>query len=62
MQEAQKGGIHDTSRVVVLPLINLDPYNLTTVHSAFLFAQNLCENYDISICPVHSIGRCTSKQ
>ena len=52
MQEALKGGVYDTSRVVVLPFINLDPNNLSTIYSAFNFAQHLCEKYGISICPV----------
>ena len=52
MQEALEGGVYDTSRVVVLPFINLDPNNLSTIYSAFHFAQHLCEKYGISICPV----------
>ena len=52
MSEALKGDIYDTSRVVVLPFINLDPNNLTTIYSALHFAQDLCEKYDISICTV----------
>ena len=52
MQEALKGGIYDTSWVVVLPFINLVPNNLTTIYSALHFAQDLCEKYGISICPV----------
>ena len=52
MQEALKTGTYDISRVVVLPFINLDPNNRTTIYSALHFAQNLCEKYGISICPV----------
>ena len=52
MQEALKGGVYDTSRVVVLPFINIDPNNISTIYSALHFAQHLCEKYGISICPV----------
>ena len=52
MQEALKGGVYDTSRVVVLPFIKLDPNNLSTIYSALHFAQHLCEKYGISIFPV----------
>ncbi|KAL5006688.1 hypothetical protein ScPMuIL_015494 [Solemya velum] len=52
MQEALKGGIYDTSRVVVLPFINLDPNNLSTINSALHFAQHLCVKYGKSVCPV----------
>ena len=52
MQEALKCGVYDTSRVVVLSFINLDPNNLCTIYSAPHFAQYLCDKFDISICPV----------
>ena len=52
MQEALKGCVYDTSRVVVLPFINLDPNKLSTIYSALHFAQHLCEKYGISICTV----------
>ena len=34
MQEALKTGTYDISRVVVLPFVNLDPNNRTTIYSA----------------------------
>ena len=52
MQEALKGGIYDTSKVVVLSFINLDTNNLTTIYTALHFAHDLCEQYGISMCPV----------
>ena len=44
MQEALKDGIYDISRVVILPFINLDPNNLTTIYSALHFARTCVRN------------------
>ena len=43
---------HDRSRIVILPFINHDPNDLSTIYSSLCFAQNLSEQYALGVCPV----------
>ena len=41
-----------TSRIEILPFINLDPTNLSTIYTALCFAQELCEKNNKTTCLV----------
>ena len=44
--------IHVQSRIIILPFINQDPTNPSTIYSALCFAQRLSEKHILGICPV----------
>ena len=52
MQTHVKGHGHERSSIQILPFINLDPSNLSTIYSALCFARSLCNRYNLGICPV----------
>ena len=41
-----------TSRIEILPFINLDPPNLSTIYTVLCFAQELCEKSNKKTCIV----------
>lgn len=45
-------GEFETTLVLPLPFINLDPGNLTTIYSALLFAQKMARQHGQSMCAV----------
>ena len=52
MQVVMQDDQYDKSRIVVLPFINLDPGNLSTIYTALCFAQQQCEMHKLKVCPV----------
>ena len=43
---------YETSRLLTLPFINLDPGNVSTIYTVVYFAQTQCEKYGLRVCPV----------
>lgn len=52
MKVATQHGQFDRARIEVLPFINLDPSNLSTIYTALSFAQKECEQNHLGMCPV----------
>ena len=52
MQVAMGSPQFNTSRVEILPFINLNPNNLSTIYTALQFAQRQCKKLGFKICPV----------
>lgn len=49
---AVKSDQYETSRIEILPFINLEPSNPSTIYTALCFAQKLCKKHGLQICPV----------
>lgn len=45
-------GYFETTSVIPLPMINLDPGNLTTLHSALIFAKKMAVEHSQDLCSV----------
>lgn len=52
MQLASRDVIPDVSRIEILPFINMNPSDTTTIYSALCFAQEQCRKQGIPLCPV----------
>ena len=52
MQMAVQSLDFESSDINILPFINLDPTDLSTIYSALKYAQNLCDKHKLGICPV----------
>ena len=48
------GGTHapDQSRIVILPFVNHDPSDPSTIYTSLTFAQKLSDQYNLGVCPV----------
>lgn len=52
MKVAMCSDQYERSRIEVLPFINLEPSNPSTIYTALCFAQSQCESYGLKVCPV----------
>ena len=52
MKVAMQSDQYERTRIEVLPFINLDPSNPSTIYTALCFAQTQCEKHDLRICAV----------
>ncbi len=52
MQLAVTGENHMKTRIEILPFINLDPGNASTIYTALSFAQKQSEKYGLGTCAV----------
>lgn len=54
MQLASRDVIPDVSIIEILPFINMNPSDTSTIYSALCFAQEQCRKQGIPLCPVTS--------
>ena len=52
MQIANSNVGYAKSQIIILPFINHDPSNLSTIYTALCFAENLIDQYGRGFCPV----------
>ena len=52
MQVAVTGGTFDKTKMHILPFINLNPNDISTIYTALCFAQKLCDDHNLAIAPV----------
>ena len=52
MKMVMKDDDYHASRIEILPFINLDPSNPSTIYTAMCFAQEQIEKHGLKVCPM----------